>query len=144
MADVYVYRFMRRRGSAGENILSQRLATLATIKSMGSAVMESQLVVDHTEVDDNGFFIGAVGSESHPMNELWTQIRSLERRAHSRQNEALLLNESAESAHVYLLRLESRELRNQAQKLRKQLDREELITGEPVEGSGDQARGAHS
>lgn len=118
MVDVYIYRFMRRRGSAGDNILSQQLATLDAIKGKGEADMESQLVVDHTEVDGNGFYIGGVGSESHPMDELLAQIRSLERRAHSRDSEALLLNESAEGARIYLLRLESRELRKQAQKLK--------------------------
>jgi hypothetical protein len=127
MSDVYVYHFMRR-GPAGENILSKRWATLETINGRGEAVMESQIVVDHTEVDGNGFLIGGVDNESYPMDELWTQIRSLERRANSRDSEALTLNESGEGARIYLLRLESRELRNQAQKLRKQ--RADSMTGE--------------
>jgi hypothetical protein len=118
MTDVYVYYFMRR-GTAGDNLLSMRRATLETIKGQGEAVMESQIVVDHTEVDDNGFLIGGVGNESHPMDEVWAQIRSLERRANSRDSEALTLSESIEGQHIYLLRLESRELRNQAQRLRK-------------------------
>jgi len=117
MSDVYVYRFMRR-GPTGENILSKRRATLETIKGKGEAVMESQIVVDHTEVDGNGFLIGGFDNESHPMDELWPQIRSLERRANSRDREALTLNESGEGARIYLLHLESRELRNQAQTLR--------------------------
>src|ERR1700719_5162171 len=127
MSDVYVYYFMRR-GPAGENILSKRRATLEAIKSKGEAVMESQVVVDHTEVDGNGFLIGGVGGDSNPMDELWAQIRSLERRANSRDSEALTLNESAEGDRIYLLRLESRELRNQAQQLRNQ--RAELMTSE--------------
>jgi hypothetical protein len=118
MTDVYVYYFMRR-GRAGENILSKRRATLETINDNGEAVMESQIVVDHTEVDGNGFLIGGIDIESHPMDELWAQIRSLERRANSRDNEALTLNESGEGARIYLLRMESGELRNQAQTLRK-------------------------
>ena len=118
MSDVFVYYFMRRR-PAGENILSKRRATLETIKGKGEAVMESQIVVDQTEVDGNGFLIGGFDNESHPMDELWPQIRSLERRANSRDREALTLNESSEGARIYLLHLESRELRNQAQKLRK-------------------------
>src|ERR1700680_1109467 len=117
MTDVYVYYFMRR-GPAGENTLSKRRATLETIKGKGEAVMESQIVVDHTEVDGNGYLIGGVDYESHPMDELWAQIRSLERRANSRDIEALTLNESGEGARIYLLRLESRELRNPAQTLR--------------------------
>jgi hypothetical protein len=119
MTDVYVY-FMRCREQADENILSTRRATLETIKGKGEAVMESQIVVDHTEVDGNGFLIGGVGNESLPMDELWAQIRSLERRANSRDSETLTLNESGEGQRIYLLRLESRELRNQAQRLKKQ------------------------
>jgi hypothetical protein len=127
MSDVYVYHFMRC-GPTGENILSKRRATLQTIKGKGEAIMESQIVVDHTEVDGNGFLIGGIGNESHPMDELWAEIRSLERRANSRDSEALTLNESGEGARIYLLRVESRELRSQAQKLRKQ--RADSTTGE--------------
>jgi hypothetical protein len=71
MTDVYVYYFMRCRGQPDDNIPSNRRATLETIKGKGEAVMESQIVVDHTEVDANGFLIGGVGNESHPMDELW-------------------------------------------------------------------------
>jgi hypothetical protein len=127
MSDVYVYHFMRR-GPAGENMLSKRRATLETIKGKGEAVMETQIVVDHTEVDGNGFLIGGIDNESNPMDELWPQIRSLERRANSRDREALTLNESGEGARIYLLRLESRELRNQAQTLRQH--RADSIAGE--------------
>src|SRR3984957_18585935 len=119
MADVYVYYFMRC-GPHGENVLSKRRATLQTIAGRGEAVMESQIVVDHTEVDGDGFLIGGVGNESHPMDELWAQIRSLERRAESRDSEALTLDQSADGQRIYMLRLESRELRNLAQKLKKQ------------------------
>lgn len=120
MTDVYVYYFMRCGGAVGDNILSKRRATLGTIKGKGGeAVMESQIVVDHTEVDDNGFLISGVGNESHPMDELWSQIRSLERRAKSRDGEALTSNESDQGQRNYLLLLESRELRAQAQKLKK-------------------------
>ena len=129
MTDVYVYYFLRYGGPAGEKLLSKRRATLETIKGKGGeAVMESQIVVDHTEVDGNGFLIGGGGNESHPMDELWAQIRSLERRANSRDNEALTLDESAEGQRIYSLHLESRELRNQAQRLRKQ--RADSMAGE--------------
>jgi hypothetical protein len=127
MSDVYVYHFMRC-GPTGENILSKRRATLETIKGKGEAVMESQIVVDQTEVDGNGFLIGGIDNESHPMDERWAEIRSLERRASSRDSEALTLNESGEGARIYLLRLESRELRNQAQRLRKR--RADSMSGE--------------
>jgi hypothetical protein len=118
MTDVYVYYFLRSHGPAGEKSLSKRRATLATIKDMGEPVMESQIVVDHTEVDGNGFLIGGVDNESHPADESWAQIRSLERRAHSRDCEALLLTEGTDGARKYMLSLESRELRSQARKLR--------------------------
>ena len=118
MSDVYVYHFMRR-GPADENILSKRRATLETIKGKGEAVMDSQVVVDSTEVDGNGFLIGGIGYESYPMDELWAEIRSLERRANSRDSEALKLSESTDADRKYLLSLESRELRNQAKTLRK-------------------------
>jgi hypothetical protein len=120
MTDVYVYYFMRSLGRTKDIIPSNRRATLETIKGKGEAVMESQVVVDHTEVDGNGFLIGRAGNESHPMDEVWAQIRSLERRANSRDSEALTLNERDEGQRIYLLRLESRELRNQAQRLKKQ------------------------
>jgi hypothetical protein len=119
MTDVYVYYFMRRPGPVGGNILSKRRATLETIKGKGEAVMESQIVVDHREVDGNGFLIDGVGNASHPMDELWAQIRSLELRANSRDSEASELNEGTEGDRKYMLGLESRELRAQAQGLRK-------------------------
>jgi hypothetical protein len=128
MTDVYVYYFMRSRGPAGEMSRSKRRARLETIKHMGTPVMESQIVVDHTEVDDNGFLIGGIDDELHPMEERWAQIRSLERRAHSRDCEAQQLSESADGSRKYMLSLESRELRNQAQKLRKH--RADLMTDE--------------
>lgn len=128
MTDVYVYHFLRSHGPTGEKSLSKRRATLATIAPMGGEpVMESQIVVDHTEVDGNGFLIGGDDNESHPTDESWAQIRSLERRAHSRDCEALLLNEGTDGARKYMLRLESRELRSQAKKLRNH--RAELLAG---------------
>ena len=127
MSDVYVYHFMRR-GPAGEKILSRRWATLATINGKGEAVMESRIVVDHTEMDGNGYLVGRSGNESHPTDELWAQIRSLERRANSRDSEALILNESGEGARSCLLRVESKELRKEAQQLRKQ--RADSMVGE--------------
>jgi hypothetical protein len=72
MTDVYVYYFMRCGGQTDDNVLSNRRATLEAIKGKGEAVMESQIVVDHTEVDGNGFLIGGVGNKSLPMDELWS------------------------------------------------------------------------
>jgi hypothetical protein len=129
MTDVYVYYFLRSHGPAGEKSLSKRRATLATITLMGGEpVMESQIVVDHTEVDGNGFLIGGADSESHPADDSWAQIRSLERRAHSRDCEAMLMNEGTDGARKYMLSLESRELRSQAKQLRSH--RAEMLVGE--------------
>jgi hypothetical protein len=60
---------------------------------------------------------GGVDSESSPLDELWAQIRSLERRANSRDSEVLKLSESTQGSYKYMLSLESRELRKQAQRL---------------------------
>ena len=121
MTDMYVYYFMRPRGPAGAQILSKRRATLDAIKGKGEAVMESQIVVDHREVDDNGFVIGGTSNESHPTDERWSQIRSLELRANSRDAAALELDEHSQGACKYMLQLEGRELRHQAKKLKDQV-----------------------
>jgi hypothetical protein len=57
--------------------------------------------------------------QAHPMDVLWTQIRVLERRAQSRDEEARRLKPS-ETERIQSLERESRELRKQAQALRKQ------------------------
>ena len=111
MTDVSVYYFMRYSGPGRNELLSERRATLETIKGRGKAVMQSQRVVDHTEVDGNGFLIGGASDESHP--ELWSQIRSLEARAKSRDREALKIVEGAESGRRQMLLGESLALRNQ-------------------------------
>ena len=137
MTDMYVYYFMRCRGSVGEKLRSQRRATLETINAKGGeAVMESQIVIDHTEVDGNGFLIDGVGNESNPMDDFWVQTRSLERRANSRDSEALTLDKAAEGQRIYMLRLESRELRSLAQKLKKQ--RADSMAGESGSRGGAQ------
>lgn len=82
--------------------------------------MESELVVDHTEVDANGFLTGRASEDSHPVHELWAQARSLDSRASSRDFEAQQLD-GADCERGNRLREESRELRDQAETLRKQL-----------------------
>ena len=121
MTDVSVYYFVRHGGPGGKELLSERRATLETIKDRGKAVMQSQRVVDHTEVDGNGFLIGGAGDESHP--ELWSQIRSLEARAKSRDREALKIIEGADSGRRQVLQGESLALRNQARILKIRADR---------------------
>jgi hypothetical protein len=121
MTDVSVYYFMRYSGPGRNELLSERRATLETIKGRGKAVMQSQRVVDHTEVDGNGFLIGGASDESDP--ELWSQIRSLEARAKSRDREALKIVEGAESGRRQMLLGESLALRNQARILKIRADR---------------------
>jgi hypothetical protein len=64
MPDVYLYHFVSRAGPGAETNLSARPATLETIKGNGEPIMESQIVVDHTELDKKGFLIGANANES--------------------------------------------------------------------------------
>lgn len=112
MTDVCVYYFLRHGGPGDKPLLSKRRATLETIEGRGEVVMRSRRIVDHTEVDGNGFLIGGAGEESKP--ELWSQIRSLESRAKSRDDEALKILEGSEGARRQILHEESLELRNQA------------------------------
>jgi hypothetical protein len=121
MTDVSVYYFVRHGGRGGKELLSERRATLETIKGRGEAVIQSQRVVDHTEVDRNGFLIGGASDESHP--ELWSQIRSLEARAKSRDREALKIVAGVESDRRQMLHRESLELRNQARILKTRVGR---------------------
>ena len=121
MTDVFVYYFMRPGVAGGEESLSKRRATLEAIKGKGEAVMQSQHIVDHTEVDGNGFLIGGASDKSHP--ELWPQIRSLELRAKSRDDEALGIEESAASERKQMLHRESLALRAEARILRARADR---------------------
>ena len=110
-----------RPGPSGVESLSKRRATLDTIKGKGEPVMESLLVVDHTEVDANGFLTGRASDDSHPVHILWAQARSLESRASSRDFEARQLDGAGDGERRNRLRDESRELRDQADALKKRL-----------------------
>jgi hypothetical protein len=87
--------------------------------------MESQLVIDDSELDEEGFLVTAVGNDSNEIDDISAQIWSLEVRAASRDNEAI---DTTEGAEKYMLSLESRELRRQAQSLR--IRRTEFVAGE--------------
>ena len=122
MSDVYVYYFTVWDSKTGESVLSApRAATLAAIKALGNPVMDSQIVCDHTELDGDGFLNPYVCDDSPAVAELSAQIRSLILRAESRDSEGLDLGDSTDGDRKYLLRLESRALRNQAQRMKKQL-----------------------
>jgi hypothetical protein len=115
VADVYLYYYTTRDSPSGEGIRSVRPATLAAIKSRGEPVMESQIVVDHTELDADGFLGASASIDSYSMNDTAAEIWSLGIRAASRDSEA---NDSADDIEKYMLSLESRELRKQAQSLK--------------------------
>jgi hypothetical protein len=82
-------------------------------------------VVDHTELDVDGFLGDAVGCDSHEINDIAAQIWSLKVRAASRDNEAIA---STDEIEKYMLSLERRELRKQARVLKSR--RTELMTSE--------------
>jgi hypothetical protein len=117
LTDAYIYYFMVRDDVTGEIVRSRRRATLAAIKRIGEPVMESQIVADITEIDPEGFAIDDASDGSPPPGEVTSEIRSLQLRADSRDSRALALNETTEGEDKYMLQLESRELRSQAQKL---------------------------
>jgi hypothetical protein len=117
VTDVSVYYFICRKGSTGEGSLSKRRATLEAIRGKGTAVMSSQRVVDHTEVDENGFLIGGACGDSHPVDESWSRIRSFESRARSRADEAMQIADATSGRKTVLL-LESVALRSDAQMLK--------------------------
>lgn len=121
ITDVCVYYFMRAGGPAGVWSRSKRRATLEAIRGKGGEpVMESQLIVDHTEIDANGYLTGRASEDSHPSHELWAEARSLESRASSRDVEALKLGEAGGDRRS-TLSAESRELRDKARELRERL-----------------------
>jgi hypothetical protein len=128
MCDAYVYCFMERNAATGEKALSKWPATLEAIKGKGEPIMESQIVVDDTELDSDGYFNARVGCGSDVVNDLSAQIWSLEVRAASRDLEASKLNDNSEGKDKYMLSLESRELRGQARMIRRR--RSELLADE--------------
>jgi hypothetical protein len=133
-----------RKDATGENTLSKRPATLEAIKGEGEPIMESQIVVDDSELDGHGYFIARVGRGSCAVNDLSAQIWSLEVRAASRDLEASRLNDGTEGKDKYMLSLESRELRDQARMSRRR--RSELLAderGNPSE-TGDSVHGGGS
>jgi hypothetical protein len=125
MSDVYIYHFITPSGPDGESRISTRPATLEAIKSRGTPVMDTQIVVDHSEIDADGFLMANAANNSAALNDFAAQIASLQARAASRDGEAIA---SADGAEQYMLGLESRELRKQARNLN--LQRNELAADE--------------
>ena len=111
MCDVYIYNFVMSNNQNGENMISARPATLEAIEHRGGEpLMGSQIVVDDTQLDANGFLVG--GEEA--MDPVAAQICALEARAASRDKRAMVNSDEREK---YMLSLESRELLKQARKL---------------------------
>jgi hypothetical protein len=125
MSDVYIYHFITPAGPDGESRMSARPATLDAIKSRGTPIMESQTVVDHSEVDADGFLMATAANDSPALNDYAAQIASLHARAASRDGEAIA---NGNGADQYMLSLESRELRKQARILN--IERAELAASE--------------
>jgi hypothetical protein len=137
MTDVYLYHFTWCDGATGENRVSVRRGTLEAIKGKGEPLMASQIVVDHTELDGDGFLRAGIGNESSEVNDLTAQIASLELRATSRDSQAQSMNDDTEGRDKYMLSLESRELRREVRTLKSQ--RCELIADEADDSNGTQA-----
>jgi hypothetical protein len=129
MSDVYVYYFIDADEHTDGNLISTRAATLEAIKGRGEPMMDSEFIVDHTELDADGF-VPEYGLSTNAADILRLQIRSLKLRAESRDSEALKLKRSTDGAHKYQLYVESRELRDQAHLL--QTQRVDLLVSEAV------------
>jgi hypothetical protein len=128
VGDVYVYHFFPFAADGAPGSRSLLAATLPAIEKIGNPIMESQIVVDESEIDGEGFLIPSVGFIPHAITILSAQIKSLELRAASRDQQVLLMNSNSESAAMYMLRLESRHLRLQAKQL--VIERSEFLAGE--------------
>jgi hypothetical protein len=114
--DVYVYHF--HPFIDGELAARSTVAaTLATIEKLGKPIMASQIVVDQSEVDSEGFLIPAVGFGSREITTLSAKIKTLELRAASRDQRAESMSSVADAAAIYMLSLESRHLRQKAGRL---------------------------
>jgi hypothetical protein len=118
MSDAYVYFFKVWNPQGCGYTVSERPATLETINGMGEAIMESQIVVDDTELDFAGNYVASNEEGSYVVDALSGQIWSLEVRAASRDVEAMAMDETTKGQDKYMLSLESRELRSQARKLK--------------------------
>jgi hypothetical protein len=117
MPDAFVYYFLIRDRSSGRLVSSKRRATLEAIKSRGEPLLESEMTVDDSEVDAGGFLVGRSVGGVDPADELWGESRSLRLRAGSRERETKQLSERTDDARKLVLRAESRELRNRADRL---------------------------
>jgi hypothetical protein len=117
MSDVYVYNFYPFVVGGERQSRSLCSATLTTIEAIGTPIMESQGVVDASQLTTEGYLVPPAGFGPHEITQLNAEIKSLEIRAEARDLLAHSLDAGADEATIYMLSLESRHLRRQAQKL---------------------------
>jgi hypothetical protein len=115
VADAYIYHFVLLKDTGDGTMLSERAATLEAITGRGEPLMDTQLVVDHTQLDAEGFLIAGACNDTTAADHIAAQIASLELRAASRDIAAVASDDGVEQN---MLRLESRELRKQAMLLK--------------------------
>jgi hypothetical protein len=133
VADVYVYDFL---AFATHSVPESRLgcaATLIAIEKFGTAIMESQRAVDGSEIDSDGFLVSNTRLGSHRSRSMAAAITSLELRAASRDRLAQQMHVGSDGPAIYMLRLESRHLRREAQFLT--IEHDELLRREAFQAS---------
>lgn len=117
MGDVYVYDFYPFAVGGERSLRAPFSATLKAIESIGTPIMESQLVVDASQVTVDGRLISSTAFCSVEITRLSAEIRSLELRAAARELLILSLNADRDGAAIDVLSMESSHLRLQAQGL---------------------------
>jgi hypothetical protein len=73
VSDVYVYHFVPFVVGGAPTPRSLFAATLPAIEKLGKPIMESQPVVDESEIDGAGFLIASIGFGSHKVTVLSAQ-----------------------------------------------------------------------
>jgi hypothetical protein len=112
VSDVHIFYFMVWDRATGGNVLFARPATLEAIMGRGEPVLESQIVVDHTDLDANGFLITGAGDDSPAFDDQTAQDGC--------DREMLESHRSAPGNADYLHDADSREPRTQSSPLKKQ------------------------
>jgi hypothetical protein len=128
MSDVYVYNFYLFAVGGEWRSRSLFSATLPAIEKIGTPIMESQAVVDASQITEEGYLVPSAGFGSLEITQLSAEIRSLEIRAAARDLLARSMDSGADEAAIYMLRLESRHLRKQAQRIA--IQRSEILAAE--------------
>jgi len=129
VSDVYVYNFHRFAVGGERPSRSLFSAALTAIENIGTPIMESQAVVDTSQLNAEGYFMPSAGFGSPEITQLSADIKTLEIRAAARDLLAQSMDAGAdEAATIYMLSLESRHLRRQAQKLT--IQRSEMLAAE--------------